>query len=64
VDFVELNECFVGWEERGVQDGGDAGEAFEQGGSWGIKELVGNAKDAAVAYGAEMVPVALVYDAL
>ena len=44
--------------------GGDAGEAFEEGGGGGVEELVGDAEDAAVADGAEMVPVALGDDAV
>ena len=42
--------------------GGYAGKAFDQGGSWGVEELVGDAEDAALADGAEMMPVALRYD--
>ena len=49
--------------ERGMRRGGDAGEAFEQGGRGGVEVLVGDAVDAGVADGAEVVPVALGDDA-
>ena len=41
---------------------GYAGEAFEQSGSRGVEELIGNAEDSALADSAEMMPVALSYD--
>ena len=43
--------------------GGDAGEAFEEGLSWGVEVLVGDAEDAAGADGFEVMPVALGDDA-
>ena len=47
-----------------MDSGGYAGEAFEEGGAGGVEELVGDAEDAAVADGAEVVPVALFDDAV
>ncbi len=42
----------------------DTGEAFEDSGGWGVEVLVGDAVDAAVTDGAEMVPVTLRDDSL
>ena len=44
--------------------GGDAGEALQEGVGGGVEELVGDAEDAGVANGSEMMPVALCDDAL
>ena len=38
----------MGWVEVWVGGGGDAGEALEEGLSWGVEVLVGDAEDAAV----------------
>src|SRR5258708_4107663 len=46
-----------------MKGGGEAGEAFEEGGRGGVEELVGDAEDAVVADGGEMMPVALGDDA-
>ena len=43
--------------------GGDAGEALEEGLSWGVEVLVGDAEDAAGSNGLEVMPVALGDDA-
>ena len=45
--------------KRGMRRGGDAGEAFEQGGRGRVEVLVGDAVDAGVADGPELLPVAL-----
>ncbi len=48
-----------------MECGGDAAEAFEQSGGGGsVEKCVGDTEDAAVAHGAEVVPVALGDDAL
>ena len=44
----------VGWVKVGVDGGGDAGEAFEEGVGGGVEELVGDAEDPAVADGFEV----------
>ncbi len=53
----------VGWVELWVGGGGDAGEAFEEGLGGGVEVLVGDAEDAALADGFEVMPVALGDDA-
>ena len=45
----------------GVGGGGDAGQTFEQGVGWGIEVPVGDAEDATLLHGFQVVPVAL-YD--
>jgi hypothetical protein len=50
--------------EVGVDGGGDAGEAFEEGVGWGVEELVGDAEDASLTDGFERLPVALRDDAV
>ena len=52
----------MGWVEVRVSCAGYAGEAFEEGGAGGVEELVGDAEGAALADGAEVLPVALNYD--
>ena len=49
--------------QGGMECGGDAGEAFEEGWRGGVEEFVGDAEDAVVANGGEMLPVALSDDA-
>ena len=47
----------------GMDGSGDAGEAFEESMGRGVEELIGNAKDFALADSFEGVPVALFDDA-
>ena len=47
-----------------VEGCGYAGQAFQEGGAGGVEEFVGDAEDAVVLDGAEMVPVALGDDAV
>lgn len=54
----------VGGVELRVGGGGDAGEAFEEGLGGGVEVLVGDAEDASLADGFEVMPVALDDDAL
>ena len=61
---MELDEMGVGGVEVGVGGGGDAGEALEEGLGRGVEVLVGDAEDSAGTDGFEVVPVALVDDAL
>ena len=57
------DEAGGGGEAIGVKGGGEGAEAFHEGVSGGVEELVGDAEDVAVADGAEVVPVALLDDA-
>src|SRR5260370_33127004 len=52
----------MAWIEVRVSCAGYAGEAFEECGAGGVEELVGDAEDAALANGAEALPVTLGYD--
>ena len=61
---IDLDEVGVGWVELRVGGGGDAGEAFEEGLGGGVEVLIGDAEDSAGADGFEVMPVALVDDAL
>jgi hypothetical protein len=54
----------VGGVECRVDGCGYAGEAFEEGGGWGVEVLVRDAIDLAVLDGFEVVPVALGDDAI
>jgi hypothetical protein len=62
--FTKLDEFEVRWVKVGVGGGGDAGQAFEK--SWGgsVEVLVGDAEDASLADGFEMVPISLSDDAV
>ena len=61
---MELDRVEARWEQGGVEYVGDSPETFEEGGGWSVEELVGDAVDLAVADRAEVVPVALGYDAV
>jgi hypothetical protein len=62
--FTKLDELEVRWVEVGVGGGCDAGQAFEK--SWGgsVEVLIGDAEDASLTDGLEMVPISLSYDAV
>jgi hypothetical protein len=61
--FGKLDEFGVGWVEVGVGRGGDAGEALHECVGRGVEELVGDAEDAPLLHGFEVMPVALSDDA-
>jgi hypothetical protein len=60
----QLDEFGVGRVESGVGGCGDAGEAFEEGLGGGVEVLIGDAEDTTLLNGSQVMPVALVDDAL